>query len=212
MNCPDESGWRIPFWPGSKHRPAQTILVEIDATVSGITLSSADLKLSYQMAGSAGFKNFSGKITLNKGARFRPREATCKLPEAPTFALTHSSAGALVGAAWVDGEWDAAYDTSARLTWLEQLARFSQSDRDKQLNFDRVTLDPKLQAAAQESVDEHGRELQKRLLAAAISLCANDQLRQRLPQMAAREFRENLQCSAWKHDGSFFRPVWPSPS
>ncbi|MGD1063710.1 MAG: hypothetical protein ABR860_10660 [Terracidiphilus sp.] len=173
LNCPSDGGWKIPFLHREKRPPAQTALVDIDAQGSGITLSSADLKLAYQLAGSAGFKDFSGKVTLHNGARFRPRQSVCKLPQEPIFTLTHSSAGALVGAAWVDGEWDAAYDTSARLTWLEQLARFSQSERDKQLNFDRVTLDPKLQAAAQASVEEHGRELQKRLLAAAIPLCSN---------------------------------------
>jgi cell division protein FtsI/penicillin-binding protein 2 len=172
LNCPNDSGLKIPFWPLAKRQSPQTVLVGIDASGSGITLSSAGLKLAYQPAGSAEFKDFSGKVTLHNGARFRPRETVCKLPQAPTFTLTHSSAGALVGAAWVDGEWDAAYDTSARLIWLQQLARFSQSERNKQLNFDRVTLDPKLQAAAQASVDEHGRELQKRLLAAAISLCS----------------------------------------
>ena len=171
LNCASDSGWKIPFL--HKNQPTQTALVDIDATGSGITLSSAGVKLAYQPAGSADFKDFSGKVTLNNGARFRPRQTVCKLPQEPIFTLTHSSAGALVGAAWVDGEWDAAYDTSARLTWLEQLARFSQSERDKQLSFDRVTLDPKLQAAAQASVEEHGRELQKRLLTAAISLCSN---------------------------------------
>ena len=171
LDCPHESGWKIPFF--RRRQPSQTILVDIDASGSGITLSSADVKLSYQPAGSAGFKDLSGKITLNNGARFQSRQTVCKMPQKPIFTLTHSSAGALVGAAWVDGEWDAAYDTTAHLTWLEQLARFSQSDRDKQLKFDRVTLDPRLQAAAQASVDEHGRELQKKLLAAAVPLCAN---------------------------------------
>src|SRR5580698_6831421 len=170
LNCASDSGWKIPFF--HKHQPTHTVLVDLDASGSGITLSSASLKLAYQPAGSADFKDFSGNVTLHNGARFRPRQSVCKLPQAPIFTLTHSSAGALVGAAWVDGEWDAAYDTGARLTWLEQLARFSQSERDRQLNFDRVTLDPKLQAAAQASVDEHGRELQKRLLTAAISLCS----------------------------------------
>jgi hypothetical protein len=172
FNCPSDGGWKIPFLHLEKRPPAQTALVDIDAEGSGITLSSADLKLAYQPAGSADFKDFSGKVTLHDGARFRPRQSVCKLPQEPIFTLTHSSAGALVGAAWVDGEWDAAYDTSARLTWLDQLARFSQSQRDTQLGFDRVTLDPKLQAAAQASVDEHGRELQKRLLTAAISSCS----------------------------------------
>jgi hypothetical protein len=173
LNCPSDGGWKIPFLHLEKRPPAQTALVDIDATGSGITLSSGDVKLAYQPAGSADFKDFSGQVTLHNGARFRPRQTVCKLPQAPIFTLTHSSAGALVGAAWVDGEWDAAYDTSARLIWLQQLARFSQSQRNKQLNFDRVTLDPKLQAAAVASVDEHGRELQKKLLAAAISLCSN---------------------------------------
>ena len=172
FNCPSDGGWKIPFLHLEKRPPAQTALVDIDAEGSGITLSSADLKLAYQPAGSADFKDFSGKVTLHDGARFRPRQSVCKLPQEPIFTLTHSSAGALVGAAWVDGEWDAAYDISARLTWLDQLARFSQSQRDTQLGFDRVTLDPKLQAAAQASVDEHGRELQKRLLTAAISSCS----------------------------------------
>ena len=170
LNCSNDSGWKIPFL--RRHEPTQTALVDIDASGSGITLSSADLKLAYQPAGSAEFNDFSGAVTLHDGARFRPRQSVCKLPKEPIFTLTHSSAGALVGAAWVDGEWDAAYDPSARLTWLEQLARFSQSERDRQLNFDRVTLDPKLQAAAQASVDEHGRELQKRLITAAISSCS----------------------------------------
>ena len=80
---------------------------------------------------------------------------------------------------------------NARLTWLEQLARFSQSDRDKQLDFDRVTLDPKLQAAAQESVDEHGRELQKRLLAAAVSLCAKINCGSTALGRRRRAFRED---------------------
>jgi cell division protein FtsI/penicillin-binding protein 2 len=171
LNCPNESGWKIPFLP--RHVPSQTVLVDFDASGSGITMSSADLKLAYQQAGSPGFKDFSGKVTLNNGTRFKPRQTVCKLPAAPTFTLTHSSVGALVGAAWVNGEWDAAYDTSAHLIWLQQLARFSQSQRDRQLKFDRVTLDPRLQAAAQASVDEHGRELQKKLLAAAASLCAS---------------------------------------
>jgi len=171
LNCASDGGWKIPFLHKDKG-PTQTVLVDIDATGSGITLSSESLKLAYQPAGSADFKDVSGKVTLNNGARFRPRETVCKLPQAPTFTLTHSSAGALVGAAWVDGEWDAAYDTNAHLIWLQQLARFSQSEREKQLSFDRVTLDPKLQAAAQQSVDEHGRELQKRLLTAAITLCS----------------------------------------
>jgi cell division protein FtsI/penicillin-binding protein 2 len=169
LNCARDGGWKIPFL--HKRQPTQTSLVDIDAQGSGITLSSDGVKLAYQPAGSADFKDFSGAVTLHNGARFRPRQSVCKLHQAPIFTLTHSSAGALVGAAWVDGEWDAAYDPGARLTWLEQLARFSQSERDKQLNFDRVTLDPKLQAAAEASVDEHGRELQKRLLAAAVSLC-----------------------------------------
>jgi len=170
LNCANDSGWKIPFL--HRDKPAQTVLVDFDASGSGITLSSTGVKLAFQPAGSADFKDLSGAVTLHNGARFRPRQSVCKLPQEPIFTLTHSSAGALVGAAWVDGEWSAAYDTNARLTWLEQLARFSQSERDKQLGFDRVTLDPKLQAAAQASVDEHGRELQKRLLAAAISLCA----------------------------------------
>jgi cell division protein FtsI/penicillin-binding protein 2 len=170
LNCPNESFWKIPFLP--KRVPPQTVLIDFDASGSGITMSSADLKLAYQPAGSSGFKDFSGKVTLNNGARFKPRETVCKLPAAPIFTLTHSSAGALVGAAWVNGEWDAAYDSSAHLIWLQQLARFSQSQRDRQFKFDRVTLDPRLQAAAQASVDDHGRELQKKLLAAAVSLCA----------------------------------------
>jgi hypothetical protein len=139
FNCPSDGGWKIPFLHLEKRPPAQTALVDIDAEGSGITLSSADLKLAYQPAGSADFKDFSGKVTLHDGARFRPRQSVCKLPQEPIFTLTHSSAGALVGAAWVDGEWDAAYDTSARLTWLDQLARFSQSQRDTQLGFDRVS-------------------------------------------------------------------------
>jgi hypothetical protein len=171
LNCASDSGWKIPFL--HKRQPTQTVLVDFDASGSGITLSSAGLKLAYQPAGSADFKDFSGAVTLHNGARFRPRQSVCKLPQAPIFTLTHSSAGALVGAAWVDGEWDAGYDTSARLTWLEQLARFSQSQRDTPLNFDRVTLEPKLQAAAEASVEEHGRELQNRLLTAAISLCSS---------------------------------------
>jgi hypothetical protein len=170
LNCPNDGGWKIPFL--HKRPPAQTTLVDIDATGSGITLISADRKLAYQPAGSADFKDFGGKVTLHNGVRFRPRQSVCKLPQAPIFTLTHSSAGALVGAAWVNGEWDAAYDANARLTWLDQLARFSQSEREKQLSFDRVTLDPRLQTAAQASVEEHGRELQKRLLTAAISLCS----------------------------------------
>jgi cell division protein FtsI/penicillin-binding protein 2 len=171
LDCPNESNWKIPFLP--KRVPPQTELIDFDASGSGITITPADLKLAYQPAGSAGFKDFNGKITLNNGARFRPRQSVCKLPTAPIFTLTHSSAGALVGAAWVNGEWEAAYDASARLTWLQQLARFSQSQHEKQLGFDRVTLEPRLQAAAQASVDQHGRDLQKKLLAAAIALCAD---------------------------------------
>jgi len=172
LDCPHDTGWKIPFWPFNKSGNGQTVLVDIDASGTGITLSSADLKLEYQPAGAVGFRNLNGNVKLSGGARFRPRQSVCKLPETPTFTLTHSSAGALVGAAWVDGEWDAAYDTGSQLTWLEQLARFSQSQHSMQIQFDRVTLDPKLQAAAQQSVDEHGRELQERLLAAAVPLCA----------------------------------------
>ncbi len=172
LNCANDSGWKIPFWPFKSSGNRQTVLVDVDATGSGITLSAADVKLAYQPAGGIGFKDLNGHVRLSDGARFTTRQSVCKLPQAPAFTLTHSSAGALVGAAWVEGEWDAAYDTGAHLTWLEQLARFSQSEHGKQLQFDRVALDPKLQAAAQQSVDEHGRELQVRLLAAAIPLCA----------------------------------------
>jgi hypothetical protein len=172
LNCPNDTRWRIPFWPFNRGDNSHTVLVNMDATGSGITLSAADVKLEYQPAGGTEFKDLTGSVKLSDGARFRTRQSVCKLPQMPNFTLTHSSAGALVGAAWVGGEWDAAYDTNAHLAWLEQLARFSQSGHGKQLGFDRVTLDPKLEAAAQESVDEHGRELQQKLLAAAIPLCA----------------------------------------
>jgi hypothetical protein len=41
LNCPSDGGWKIPFLHLGKRPPAQTALVDIDATGSGITLSSA---------------------------------------------------------------------------------------------------------------------------------------------------------------------------
>ena len=54
LNCASDTGWKIPFL--HKRQPTQTVLVDFDASGSGIMLSSAGLKLAYQPAGSRRFQ------------------------------------------------------------------------------------------------------------------------------------------------------------
>ena len=68
LNCPHDSRWKIPFF--SRHQPTQTILVDIDASGNGITLSSADMKLAYQPAGSANFKDLQRQNHIGQWRAF----------------------------------------------------------------------------------------------------------------------------------------------
>jgi hypothetical protein len=138
-------------------------MMDVVADTDSVKILPGDVRLEYQRGGSGWYRSLREPIVVTDDTRLRTSDGVCRLPEHPTFTLSRSSAGALIGEAWVEGEWVPAYNKTAGIPWLEELAWAVHSKHPPE--FSRLTLDPTLEAAAQQFVEEHGRELQAKLLA-----------------------------------------------
>ena len=137
-------------------------LMDVAADTDSVRVMPGDVKLEYQR-GSGWYRALNGPLAVTDDVRLRTRDGVCGLPQHPVFTLARSSAGALIGEAWVEGEWVPAYNKTAGIPWLEELAWAMHSKHPPE--FSRLTLDRTLQMAAEQFVDEHGHELQAKLLA-----------------------------------------------
>jgi hypothetical protein len=138
-------------------------LMDVVADTDKIKILPGDVKLEYQSGGKGWYKSLKGPVELTNDVRVRTRDGVCRLPQHPSFTLSRSSEGSLIGEAWVEGEWVPAYNRTAGIPWLEELAWAMRSKHPPQ--FRRLTLDRTLQATVQQFVEQRGRELQAKLLA-----------------------------------------------